>query len=152
MEINNNIETGRCQCGKVYYSFPRKKVISAHHCHCKDCQRITGSGKATIVFVSKKNIEIKGDLKYYETKGSSGMNIRRGFCINCGSGVLSYAKELSRIMFIKAGTLDNSDWIKIESNFFAKSASHWSKPDNTIESFKENPGLMKNIKTLLKSF
>ena len=59
MENTNNIETGRCQCGKVYYSFPRKKVISAHHCHCKDCQRITGSGKATIVFVSKKNIEIK---------------------------------------------------------------------------------------------
>ena len=68
MENTNNIETGRCQCGKVYYSFPRKKVISAHHCHCKDCQRITGSGKATIVFVSKKISKLKETLSTTKQK------------------------------------------------------------------------------------
>ena len=43
--------SGRCLCGDFTYQFDRETVISAHHCHCKDCQRMTGSGKATIVLV-----------------------------------------------------------------------------------------------------
>lgn len=147
----NNIQTGRCQCGKVNYSFKKDKVISAHHCHCKDCQRTTGSGKATILFIAKKNIEVNGDLKYFESVGTAGSHVRRGFCPECGSGVLSYAKEISHILYIKAGTLDDSSWVKIDSNFFASAAEDWSKPDESIKSFEKNPGVMSSIKTLFKS-
>ena len=42
---------GRCLCGAYHYQFDREQVVSAHHCHCKDCQKMTGSGKATIVMV-----------------------------------------------------------------------------------------------------
>ena len=49
-----NIQTGKCQCGDISYSLHKNKIISAHHCHCKDCQRATGSGKATIIFIAKK--------------------------------------------------------------------------------------------------
>ena len=59
-------ESGKCQCGKISYTFNKEKVISAHHCHCKDCQRATGCGKATIIFLAKKNIEVT--LKYFEDK------------------------------------------------------------------------------------
>ena len=145
-------QTGRCQCGIISYSFPKEKVISAHHCHCKDCQRTTGSGKATILFLPKKYLDLEGEPKYFESKGSSGSHIRRGFCENCGSGILSYAKELSHIVYIKAGTLDDSSWVEIDSNFFTDSAHNWNKPDESIKSFKGNPNIISNIKTLLKSF
>ena len=118
----NNKATGKCQCGKISYSLNQDKVISGHHCHCKDCQRATGSGKATILFIARKYIDIKGDLKYFESKGSSGSTVRRGFCDNCGSGVLSYAKEIPHIVYVKAGTLDDSSWVTIDSNFFTKSS------------------------------
>ena len=42
----NHIETGGCLCGKIKYEFNRKDVISAGHCHCKDCQKINGAGKS----------------------------------------------------------------------------------------------------------
>jgi|TARA_Y100000766_G_C18774828_1_gene540195 hypothetical protein len=148
----NNNQTGKCQCGSVSYSFNKEKLISSHHCHCKDCQRATGSGKATILFISKKYVELNGEIKYFETKGSSGSHVRRGFCPNCGSGILSYTKELPHILFIKAGTLDNSSWVKIDSNFFTKSANDWNKPDESIKCFEGNPGIMYNLKTLIKSF
>ena len=107
--MNNtaSIQTGRCQCGNIKYSFDITSLISAHNCHCKDCQRSTGSGKATILFVAKKNITMEGQLKFYEVKGSSGSHVRRGFCENCGSGVISYAKEIPHIYYIKAGTLED---------------------------------------------
>ena len=59
-----DIQEGRCQCGEISYLLNRKKIISAHHCHCKDCQRTTGSGKATIIFVAKKHVDLTGDPKY----------------------------------------------------------------------------------------
>ena len=147
-----DVQKGRCQCGDISYSFQRDKIISSHHCHCKDCQRATGSGKATIIFIAKKHVNLIGEPKYYESKGTSGSHVRRGFCPNCGSGVLSYTKELPHILFIKAGTLDDSSWVKVDSNFFTKSANDWNKPDESIKSFEKNPGLMSGIKTLLKSF
>jgi|TARA_B100000902_G_C26615405_1_gene577182 hypothetical protein len=152
MSDSNNSQSGSCQCGEISYSFNQNKIISAHHCHCKDCQRSTGSGKATIIFIAKKNIDIKGEPKYYEVKGSSGSHVRRGFCANCGSGILSYTKELSHIVFIKAGTLEDSSWLKIDSNFFTDSAHDWNKPNEDIKSFKQNPSMLSNIKTLIKSF
>ena len=94
------IETGSCLCGSVSYSFQRNKVISGHHCHCKDCQKATGSGKATILVLAKKNLTIKGEPKFYESVGTDGMHINRGFCEKCGSGVISFAKELDRICLL----------------------------------------------------
>ena len=145
-------ESGKCQCGEISYSFKRNKVISAHHCHCKDCQRSTGSGKATILFIAKKHIDMNGTPKFYEVKGSSGLHIKRGFCKNCGSGILSYSKEIPHINYIKAGTLNDSSWIDIDSNFFVDSAHDWNKADESIKSFKGNPSLASNIKTAFKSF
>tara|TARA_B100001250_G_scaffold384557_1_gene379485 strand:+ start:3946 stop:4395 length:450 start_codon:yes stop_codon:yes gene_type:complete len=145
-------QAGRCQCGEITYSLNKDKIISGHHCHCKDCQRTTGSGKATILFIARKYVDLNGELKYFESKGTSGSHVRRGFCANCGSGVLSYSKELSHILFVKAGTLDDSSWVKIDSNFFTKSANAWDKADESIKCFDGNPGLMSGLKTLLKSF
>ena len=145
-------QTGRCQCGEITYSLKKDRVISGHLCHCKDCQRTTGSGKATILFIAKKYVDLNGEVKYFESKGSSGSHVRRGFCPNCGSGVLSYSKELPRILFVKAGTLDDSTWVKIDSNFFTKSANAWDSADESIKCFDGNPGLMSGLKMLLKSF
>ena len=147
-----NEQQGRCQCEKISYSFKHSKLISAHHCHCLDCQRATGSGKATIMIVPKKHVRLDGELKYFEVKGSSGSHIRRGFCENCGSGILSYAKEVPHILYIKAGTLDDSSWLKIDSNFFTDSSHDWNEPSEAPKSFKRNPTVSSNFITLLKSF
>lgn len=152
MSKESEIQSGRCQCGEINYTLNKNKVVSAHHCHCKDCQRATGSGKATILFIAKKYVDIIGELKFFESKGSSGSHIRRGFCPNCGSGIISYAKEIPRIFYLKAGTLDDSSWVTIDSNFFTKSAHDWNKPDESVKCFEGNPSIMSGLKSFLKSF
>ena len=57
--MSNEIKIGGCLCGKVEYEFDSSKVISAHHCHCKDCQKSTGSGKATIVMIPEEDLNFK---------------------------------------------------------------------------------------------
>ena len=53
---------GGCLCGKIRYEFKQEDVISAGNCHCKDCQKATGSGKATIVYIPSKSLKIKFGL------------------------------------------------------------------------------------------
>jgi hypothetical protein len=91
--------------------FDSSKVISAHHCHCKDCQKSTGSGKATIVMIPEEDLTLSGNLKFYTVTGTAGSHISRGFCEECGSPVISFVEENAGIKFIKAGTLNDSSWL-----------------------------------------
>ena len=86
--MNKKFTTGGCLCGSVNYKFKKTDVISAHHCHCTDCQKSTGSGKATIVLIPDKLLTIEGDLKFFTVVGKDGGHISRGFCPNCGAEFL----------------------------------------------------------------
>ena len=135
----NIIETGGCLCGNIRYEFKRKDVVSAGHCHCKDCQRITGSGKATIVFIRTNDLKINEDYKVFSVTGYDGTNVHRGFCPNCGSPIISFVTEQPNLRFIKAGSLDNSNWLKIESSFWSVSACKWDPINESLPSYPKNP-------------
>ena len=137
--MSNKCESGGCLCGAVKYEFERSNLISAHHCHCIDCQKSTGSGKSTILMLPAQAILMDGELKFYTSPTSSGRNMSRGFCEECGSPVLSFIKEMQEVNFLKAGSLDDSSWLKIDSNFYSSSAHSWSPIDDDILSFTHNP-------------
>tara|TARA_B100001121_G_scaffold308113_1_gene331284 strand:- start:8267 stop:8611 length:345 start_codon:yes stop_codon:yes gene_type:complete len=113
--------------------------VSAHHCHCKDCQKSTGSGKATIVLISDDALQIKGNIKYFSVIGSGGNKVSRGFCEACGSPLISSVEGYEGTKFIKAGSLDESSWISINSNFWSDTAMDWSPLDSSIDCFPQNP-------------
>ena len=137
--MSDQCESGGCLCGAVKYEFDKSNLISAHHCHCIDCQKSTGSGKSTILMLPAQAILMNGELKFYTSPTSSGRNMSRGFCEECGSPVLSFIKEMQEVNFLKAGSLDDSSWLKIDSNFYSSSAHSWSPIDDDILSFTHNP-------------
>ena len=137
--MSSNIKKGGCLCGSFKYEFDLSQVISSHHCHCTDCQKSTGSGKATIIMVPEEKVEKKGRLKFYEVEGSDGGHVNRGFCEDCGSPVISFVREMSHINFIKAGSLDDPSWVNIDSSFWNCSQKPWSPVDESKPSFIRNP-------------
>jgi len=137
--MSDQCESGGCLCGAIKYEFDKSNLISAHHCHCTDCQKSTGSGKSTILMLPAQAILMDGELKFYTSPTSSGRNMSRGFCEECGSPVLSFIKEMQEVNFLKAGSLDDSSWLKIDSNFYSSSAHSWSPIDEDILSFTHNP-------------
>ena len=72
MTEESTLERGGCLCGEVRYTFPRTDVLSAHHCHCKDCQKSTGSGKATILFIPVESLNLIGRIKNLHGCGQRG--------------------------------------------------------------------------------
>ena len=130
---------GGCRCGAARYTFDPSAAISTHHCHCTDCQKSTGSGKATLLFVLSDQLYIDGKLQYFSVTGTDGAEVRRGFCPVCGSPLLSQIIGLDAMKIAKAGSLDDSSWLKIDSNFWTTSAKPWSPADESITCMPRNP-------------
>ena len=102
---------------------------------------MTASGKATIIMVHTGALQKQGELKTYTVTGTDGSHVTRGFCPNCGSGVISYVEEMPDIRFVKAGTLEDSSWLKIDSSFWSSTAEPWSPVDLNCVVFEKNPAM-----------
>ena len=50
-----NLEGG-CSCGAIRYKLTNSPLI-VHACHCRDCQRVTGSGFVINIWIEKKFVE-----------------------------------------------------------------------------------------------
>ncbi|MDP4744884.1 MAG: GFA family protein [Porticoccaceae bacterium] len=133
------MDQGGCLCGAIRYQYDPTHAEVAIHCHCKDCQRVTGSGKATVVMFPESAVTIDGVYKTYANIGTDKSHVNRGFCPNCGSQMFTFVQEIPDKLFIKAGTFDASDWVKVTLNCWASSAAHWLEPDRLIESVAQNP-------------
>ena len=58
---NEPFAEGRCLCGAVSYTIDAKPVRMAQ-CHCKDCQRASGTGHMSLAFFEKRDVVIRGQL------------------------------------------------------------------------------------------
>jgi len=69
--------TGGCMCGAVRYESSAEPVMTAN-CHCRDCQRATGSAYVSVLFVPRHAISITGEVKHHDVRGDRGHTLRRG--------------------------------------------------------------------------
>jgi hypothetical protein len=117
---------GGCLCGAVRYTFSGDVLLGAI-CHCRDCQRASGSAFHIGMVVPRKGLTItQGELRTYRHVGESGRWIDRSFCPICGSGILH---ELERrgpdVVVIKAGTFDDPRRFTPNREIFVQSKLPW---------------------------
>jgi hypothetical protein len=130
--------TGGCLCGRVRYTATGAPAFSAI-CHCRNCQRFTGSAfEATIGFPTA-SVSVQGDLKTYNEISDSGRPVRRRFCPNCGSGVLAEADAFPGITIFLAGTLDDSATYKPTMEIYCSSAQPWVGASGERTQFAKMP-------------
>ena len=79
--------SGGCACGAVRYSCAAEPLYMGN-CHCRDCQRATGSAYFAAVIVKKSDFSLTGELAWYEKSADRGHTMGRSFCPSCGSPVL----------------------------------------------------------------
>jgi hypothetical protein len=116
--------TGRCLCGGVRYEGEAEPIFM-RACHCKVCQRFTGSAFVTAIAVPRKSIIITGTLTTYtQLGGTSGLPLHRRFCPECGSPVVVHVESSTR-MVIMAVTLDDTAFIRPTANIFCDEAQSW---------------------------
>ncbi|MDA8416521.1 MAG: GFA family protein [Betaproteobacteria bacterium] len=134
----NQIITGGCLCGTIRYKCHDEPVFSGN-CHCRDCQRTSGSAFAPAMFFQESVVEIIGDTKSYEAIADSGNKIWRLFCPNCGSQLFSKLQMLPSMIGLRAGTLDDPSVFQPKMDMYTSSASHWDFMNPTLPKFKKGP-------------
>jgi hypothetical protein len=109
-------------------------------CHCKNCQKQAGTAFSVIVAVPRETLSVKGPLKTFNDTGSSGKAVRRNFCPECGSPITTDVEAIPNLVFIKAGTLDETASLAPTMEIFCSSAQPWTTRENKTQKFARAPG------------
>jgi hypothetical protein len=117
---------GGCLCGAVRYEGTDPVVTAV--CHCKHCQRISGSAYSVNVLFPEAKVRVEGTTQYYLDTGDSGGHLQRHFCPKCGSSLYTKADALPGLTIVKAGTLDDTSAVKPTVQLYCARAQAWAPP------------------------
>ncbi|WP_414040940.1 GFA family protein [Acidithiobacillus sp. M4-SHS-6] len=116
--------SGQCLCGEIRYSVEIEPVFTGN-CHCKDCQRSSGSAFIPAMIFPEKEVVVSGEVKYFTSQADSGNMHKRGFCPNCGSQLFAQFSHMPGMLGIKAGTLNDASNYVPKLDFHVGSAAPW---------------------------
>jgi hypothetical protein len=116
---------GSCLCGSITFESEAEPVLTGI-CHCRHCQKQGGGAFSINVAVPRAGLKIEGrTLKTFRDLGESGQLVQRLFCGKCGSPIVSYSDGLPGVAFIKAGTLEDTSWLKPTMEIWCETAQPW---------------------------
>ena len=130
---------GGCLCGKVRYSANAEPAFVGV-CHCKDCQKFSGSAFAVVVGVPEAAFLVQGTVAMYSKAGDTGKSVERRFCPDCGSSIVEATASMPGIAMINSGTLDDASWVKPAMQIFCDSAQQWVQLGGEMQRFPKMPG------------
>jgi len=130
---------GGCLCGTVRYT-AEADPTSATVCHCRDCQKFTGSAFAALVLATKEAVTIEGALKTFSSIGGSGNPILRHFCPECGSSIAEEPGTRPGMIILNVGTFDDPTVAKAGREIFCDDALPWVEVHGEIPRFAKRPG------------
>jgi hypothetical protein len=128
---------GGCACGSIRYKLTASPLI-VHACHCRDCQRLTGSAFVINIWVEKKFVEVGHAVpKSFMLKGGSGNRHEVFFCGACGTYLWSqYHGAPADALFVRAGTLDSPKAVKPDVHIYTRSKLPWLNLPEGVPAFK----------------
>lgn len=117
---------GRCACGEVRYRL-HDKPFAVHCCHCRDCQRETGSAFVINGLIETPYVEIiAGEPETVDTPSASGKGQAIVRCPTCEVALWShYGGMGGRAAFVRVGTLEEPDACPPQVHIFTRSKQPW---------------------------
>jgi hypothetical protein len=129
---------GRCLCGAVSFSVAAAPVTMGQ-CHCKDCQRSTGTGHISNARFRRDDVAINGETKTFAVEADSGNTITRRFCPTCGSRLFSENSARPEWLTIAVGAFDDHTWFDPQWVFFKKQQPLWDITTEDIPCYDAMP-------------
>jgi len=128
---------GGCSCGAVRYALAAEPMI-VHACHCRDCQRITGSAFVLNLWIEAKHVRASGAKpESFLLRGGSGNAHELFFCGRCGTTLWSdYRVVPGPCLFVRAGTLDDPSGVVPDAHIFTRSKLPWVRLPEGARAFE----------------
>jgi hypothetical protein len=121
-----SVREGGCACGRGRYRLAAEPLW-VQACHCLDCQRLSGAAFAVNLWVEESTLELTaGRLHTVALTGGSGAGHDLSFCPRCGTHLWSrYRRAPPGVVFVRAGTLDDTSWVVPGAHIFTRSRQPW---------------------------
>ncbi len=106
-------QEGGCLCGAIRYA-AKAQPVRLTICHCRFCQRATGSAYMVEPIFRKTDFEvISGQPKVYQQRSQgSGKRVDVHFCADCGTKLYLAFERFPDVVGVYAGTFDNPNWFE----------------------------------------
>jgi hypothetical protein len=117
---------GGCACRAVRYRLSETPLV-VHACHCRDCQRITGSAFVVNVWIERCYVEtLAGAPRSFTLQAGSDRGHDVCFCGRCGTTLWSrYHAPPGDTLFVRAGSLDRPEDVTPDVHIFTRSKLPW---------------------------
>ena len=125
-EFDENSLEGGCDCGEVRYRMTSMPIF-VHCCHCRWCQRESGSAFALNAMIEADRVVLlHGKPELVDTPSNSGKGQKFHRCPSCRIALWSnYAGAGDAISFVRVGTLDEPDRLPPDIHIFTASKQPW---------------------------
>ena len=107
---------GGCACGRVRFT-ARVDSDDAYLCHCRMCQRASGSMSLALKNVKLVDIDWGRDPDWYDSSPIA----RRPYCRECGTSLGFAFKEASEMMDLTVASFDDPSRFVPKHHFGAES-------------------------------
>jgi hypothetical protein len=116
---------GGCACGAVRYRLARTPMF-VHCCHCRDCQRQTGSAFVINALIETDRIVLfAGELQPVSLPTDSGRPHDVCRCRDCMTALWSDYGHRPALRFVRVGTLDDPAALPPDVHIFTRSKLPW---------------------------
>ena len=114
---------GGCSCGFVRYRVTGAPIF-VNCCHCRDCQRSSGSAFAINAMIEAERVVLVGEGAPAPDNVPAGEGSMR--CPRCATTVWGTHRMFGpAILFVHAGTLDKGEALAPDAHFFVRSKHPW---------------------------
>lgn len=128
-----------CHCGQLKVEC--KGQPEAHFmCHCKHCQRRTGSAFNLGAWFDEDRTSITGDHKTYKRSGDSGMEITFHFCPDCGTNIFWRGLFRQGELGVATGCFTDPDFPPPDLIGFCESQLKWLPNPQGVPAYETTPG------------
>jgi hypothetical protein len=117
---------GGCTCRDVRYRLTSAPMF-VHCCHCRWCQRETGSAFALNAMIESDRVVLLGGEPFVvNTPSNSGKGQKIARCPRCRIALWSnYGGGGDTVRFVRVGTLDDPDALPPDIHIFTASKQPW---------------------------
>lgn len=131
---------GACLCGAVRYTCADPASIML--CHCRDCQKASGSSHMPVAIVPKATFRSEGETRAHAVRGEAGSTIRRAFCTVCGSQIFGFVDELPDVVIIKMGCVTEAPDLPVGAVIWTDTAPGYARFPEGVPTFPRNPPMV----------
>ncbi len=116
---------GGCACGAVRYRLTSPPMF-VHCCHCRDCQRQTGSAFVINALIETDRVKtLSGETEGVAVPTDSGRPHVIHRCPVCKIAVWSHYGGVAPLSFIRVGTLDEPAALPPDVHIYTRSKLPW---------------------------